>query len=77
VLADGRWRRVADLAQAAKILPVKRAYTYFRRLENLRLLKSAKDAATGKLIFKIDSTRGVQKLDWLRKRALQKPALQD
>ena len=64
ILENKTWLDVPALARKVGIRPVRRAYTYLARLEDIGLVTRGLDAA-GKLHFQI-TARGLGHLEWLR-----------
>lgn len=62
-LAGKGWRRVADWANAARLRPTRRSYTYSLRLERYRLVERAR-LRDGRLWLRI-TARGLRRLAWL------------
>lgn len=62
-LAGNGWLRVPDWANASRLRPTRRAYTYALRLERYRLVERAR-GRDGRIWLRI-TPRGVRRLAWL------------
>jgi DNA-binding MarR family transcriptional regulator len=64
-LVDKGWQRVRDWANAARLRPTRRAYTYALRLERYRLVERAR-GRDGRVWLRI-TARGSRRLAWLNR----------
>lgn len=62
-LAGKSWQRLPDWANAARLRPTRRAYTYTLRLERYRLVERAR-GRDGRVWLRVTS-RGLRRLAWL------------
>jgi hypothetical protein len=62
-LASKDWWRVPDWAKAARLRPLRRAYTYALRLERYRLVERVR-GRDGRVWLRI-TARGLSRLAWL------------